>query len=495
MDSKLNRRQFLQFAGAASGVAILAACAPAAKPAEPTQAPAAAEATTPPEATQAAEPTQAAAAAPAGGSVKLQIMWRSDPNEIPMVDEEMAKFHEKNADITMEKILAPWDEYEPKLMSLYAGGIAPDIYGTGGTNPYVERSYRGMVLALDPFIEKEGTDFTSDIFPVALNTYKRGGKTVALTFAICVAGMWINQTRWEEAGVPLPPFDWSKKWTWEEMIDAAHKLTKTDSSGKTTVFGVNLGHYTPWYYTRLWGQDLVSADDYAAGILHDWQASSNKDVYDACVSGLQARADAMLKEKVMPDPATSTALGQIGPMLKTGAIAMEFTGAWDLWGDLPKDFKFTAAINPTGGVNGSGTTCKNIWAEPLEICSKTKYPDQSWAFVKFMTVDADSVAIQLAHRNLVPAKKGLIDQFIKLNSPKMTMSPEDQKTFFIGAIEQANTTVPDHILVANAAVRDIMGSELDPVWKGNKTAKEAIDTLLPKVKAKCDEVLKGLNLS
>lgn len=482
---KLNRRGFLQMTVGFTGLALLAACAPKqpAPTTAPTSAPAAAEATKVPEATPA--PAQA---------VKIQLMWRSEPTEIPMVDEMMAKFQEKNPGITVEKILAPWAEFEPKLMSMYAGGIPPDIYGIGGTNPFIERFYRGMVLALDPFLDKEGEAFTKDFWPVGLTTFRRGGKTVALTFGICAAGMWLNQTRWEEAGVAFPPFDWSQKWTWEEMLDAAHKLTQVGADGKITVYGVNLGHATPWYYTRLWGQDLVSADDYAAGILHGWQLDK-KEVYDACVAGLQARADTINKEKVMPDSATQQALTQIGPMLKTGAIAMEFTGGWALWGDLPKEFKFRAAINPTGGVNGSGTTAKQCWCEPLEICSKTQNGEQAWAFVKFFVDDSDAIAIELAHRNTLPAKRSYLEQFIKLNSPRMAMTEEEQKTFFTGAMEQAETTVPDHILVAWASVRDIFNSELDPLWKGEKTAKEVIDILAPKVEAKCDEVLKGLNLS
>ena len=181
------------------------------------------------------------------------------------------------------------------------------------------------------------------------------------------------------------------------------------------------------------------------------------------------------KAKLMPDDATAQALSQIGPMLKTGAIASELTGGWALWGDLPKEFKFSACINPTGGVDGSGTTAEQCWCEPLELCSKTKHPDEAWQFVKWCTDDEESIAIQLTNRNLVPAKKKFLDKFVDLVSDKMDMPKQDQKVFYAGGLEQAETTVPCHILVGWAGVRDIMYNELGPIWKGETTAKQAVE--------------------
>lgn len=482
--SKVNRRQFLQWSAGLAAGAALAACTPAAAPA-----PAAGEAP------KSGEAAKEAAPQAEGGATKLSIMWRTNPDENPMVDELIVKFKEKQPNVTMESIVVPWNEYEPKLMSMYAGGIAPDIYGTGGTNPYVERSFRNMVLVLDPFVEKD-KEMVKDLWPVGLKSYTIGGKLIAMTFALLDAGVFINATRFDEAGVAYPPVDWNdKSWNWEAMLDLAKKLTKdTNGDGKVEQYGINLGHWSPWYYTRMWGQDLVSKEDYASGIFRKWQTDVPA-VYDACVSGLQARADAIYQHKVTPTPASAQSLGQMGPMLKTGVVAMEFTGGWAIWGELPEKFKFRAAPNPLGGVNGSGTRCKNTWAEPLQICSQTKGADQAWEFVKFMTVDPDAIAIEMAHRSMIPAARSAFDGYIAEYSKRLAMTEEEQKTFFLGALEQAETTVPDHILVGSAAVRDIEISELDPVWNGEKTAKEAVDTMIPLINAKLQENLKQLNIS
>jgi multiple sugar transport system substrate-binding protein len=489
MKTLLSRRAFLRAGTFASTGIAVAACAQAPQPAPQAQPPAQAE--------QPAQATEAPTVAPpAPEGAKLTMMWRTDPNEVPMVADLQPLFAGKNPGLTMETTHVPWDEFEPKLMTQYAAGAAPDVYGTGGTNPYIERWVRKMVLELNDFVDAEGAAFTDDLYPVGLNAYKKKGKLAALTFAVLASGVWMNASRFDEAGVPYPSIDWTdeKAFTWDDMIATAKQLT-VESGGRTEKFGLQCGHATPWYYTRLWGQDVVSQEDYESGVLHKWQ-TDKPEVLEALIAGVQARADTMWKDNVAPSPDTANSLTQMGPMLKTGAIAMEFTGGWAVWGDMPKEFKFRAAINPKGGVGGSGTRVKNIWAEPLQISSQTKFPNEAWKWVRFMTVDPDAVKIELKYRNLTPVTRGSFDNFVEAQKDRLAaMTVDEQKTFYRGAIEQANTTVPDHILVGWAKVRDVFGSALEPVWLNEQTPEEAVNAMLPKIQAAIDANLKELGLT
>jgi ABC-type glycerol-3-phosphate transport system substrate-binding protein len=214
------------------------------------------------------------------------------------------------------------------------------------------------------------------------------------------------------------------------------------------------------------------------------------------VGGLQARADTVYKHKVAPDPATSTALSQMGSMLKTGAIAMDFTGGWAVWGELPAEFKFACAPNPLGGVNGSGTRVNNTWADPLQICSQTKNPDAAWTFVSFFVNDEDALASQLHWRTMIPARMDVLPKYLESMTPKMNgMSAEDVKTYYAGALKAAQTTVPCHILSGWAAGRDAMRASLDPVWLGEKQVAEVVDKMITDVNQKYDENIKALGLS
>ncbi len=479
MKSRFSRRDFLRMTAIGTAGVVLAGCAKATEVAPATSEEKPAE--------EAAAPAEA---------VKLSIMWRTNVDEEKMLTEWIPIVKE-NLGIELETIVVPWDEFETKLMTLYASDSAPDIYGTGGTNPYIERWVRGMVLEMDNYILQEPASFTEDLFPVALNAYKKEGKTVAMTFGLCPAGTWINSTRFDEAGVEYPPIDWTdeKSWTYDDFVATAKKLTiDTEGDGKIDKYGGNWSHSGVWYNTRLWGSDLVSKEDYQSGVLHSVTASSDSAVKEAMIASAQARADIIWKDKVSPDPETSNSLSQMGSLLKTGAIAMDMAGGWAVWGDMPEDFKFRAAINFKGGPNGTGTRCKNTWAEPLQIWSKTKNPDAAWKFVKFAVADPKGIEVELRHRNLIPAAKSSFDAFIKGQEGRLAMTEDEQRTFYMGAIEQAETTVPDHILVGWAKARDVFNSNMEPVWLNEQPAAEAVETLLPLVQTAIDANLKELNL-
>jgi multiple sugar transport system substrate-binding protein len=477
----MNRRDFLRLSVGAAAGSLLVACAPKAteKAAEePTKAP--------------EQPVEEPAEAE---EAKISILWRTSSSENPMIDALVELYKQKQPSATVEAVYVPWDEFEPKLMTMYAGNIAPDIYGTGGTNPWVERVYRGMVKELDPYMDQDPA-LKEDLHPVGVQSYTIAGKMIAMPLCLCPAAVSINATRFDEAGLEYPPVDWSSTaWTWDEVIDTAKKMTlDKDGDGKIDQYGFNPGHASPWYYTRLWGEDLVSDDDYASGILHKWQ-TDKPEVYEAAVAGLQARADAIYKDEVTPSPETASALGQIGDVLKTGAVAMNFTGGWALWGDLPEEFEFRYAINPLGGANGSGTRVENTWVDPVQISSQSQNPDAAWAFTKFLVADTDALQIQIKARSVIPAAKSAFDAYLAEYSSRLAMTEQEQRTFFTGCLDQAKTTVPCHILVGWAAIRDIFNAELELVWLGERTAKDAMDAMIPKVNTKLEENLKELNLT
>ncbi|MBE0697644.1 MAG: extracellular solute-binding protein, partial [Anaerolineaceae bacterium] len=158
------------------------------------------------------------------------------------------------------------------------------------------------------------------------------------------------------------------------------------------------------------------------------------------------------------------------------------------------DFKFRGAINFKGGVNGSGTRCNNTWAEPLQISSKTKNPDEAWEFVRWVSADPEAINVHGRHRNTIPASKGSFQGFVNSQKDRLAMSVDEISKFFAGCIEQANSTVPDHILVGWAKCRDVFNSNMEPVWLGEQTAAEAVEKVLPLAQAAIDSNLKELNL-
>lgn len=479
MRGRLTRRDFLRVAGVGVGAAAVAACAA-------TPAPGAGEA--PP---AEAEATQAPAPVSAEESVKLTTMWRTNPAENAMLEGIVGVWKETYPNIDLEAIFVPWDEFEPKLLAMYTGGIAPDVIGMGGTNPYVERFVRGMVRGLRPFLDLDPS-IEEGMWPIAAKAYAIRGDVIGLPWSITYPGFFYNATLLEASGVERPPTDWGDtSWTVDEALAMGKQLTlDKDEDGKTDQFGLNLSHRSPFYLTRLWGEDLVGEEDYAEGILRHLRFDDDA-VYQACLDGMTFIANAIHKDQVTPSPETAQSLSQLGPMLKTGALAMDFAAAWALSPPLPEEFEFGAAAEPrarsTGGVG---------WLNPMQMASSTKYPDQAWQFMTFFVSDerAQTIFIENTTGKVPPGKAGL-KKYVDGWAPKLVNTNEELENMLQGALAQIKASCPCHILVGWAAIRDTFRAEMEPVWLGTKEPKEALDTMIPLMNQTLEEKLKELKLT
>jgi len=475
---QFTRREFLQIAGVTAGAGLLAACAPkATAPAQPAQQPAAAE--------PAAEKPAAAKEA-----VKLRFMWRLNNDENAFVDAAIAQFATVRPDITVEPLYIDSKQFDV----MYAAGDAPDALGTG-PNSHVEQYLRKQILPLQDYAEKtEG--LLDDIYPVARKAFTWEGKLYCLVQVLYYGGTFCNKSLFEEAGITPPPVDWNAAgWNWDDMLEAARKLTKdTKGDGKTDQYGLNLGHWSPQSYTRYWGQDLITKEDYESAIMRKWRLDEPA-VREACINGLQARADAMNVEKVMPTPDAATSLSEMGPMLKTGAVAMDIGGGWIVRGALPEGVKFVAGVGPKGN-DGAGTRHSMVWVDPFKITSTTKNPDQCWDWIYWLAADPKGgVPIQTKMLGLTPGIKSGLDDFLKTIQGRLDMSEADLRTFVMTGIETAVSDTLGHILVGWEALRPILQAELDPVWKGTRTAKEAVDIFEPLVADQIRKNLEAFNIS
>lgn len=61
--------------------------------------------------------------------------------------------------------------------------------------------------------------------------YSEPGKSIGNYTALEVMQLFYNKELFTEAGVPVPPADPQKAWTWGEFLEIAKKLTK-DQNGK-----------------------------------------------------------------------------------------------------------------------------------------------------------------------------------------------------------------------------------------------------------------------
>jgi multiple sugar transport system substrate-binding protein len=181
--------------------------------------------------------------------------------------------------------------------------------------------------------------------------------------------MFYNKDMFDKAGVAYP----TTKWTYQDFLNAAQKLTLKDSSGKVTQWGLDAGltgwwaTYAPWL--RGFGGDVLTADG-----KHSNLSSPGS------IAGLQALADLVLKYKVEPGP---TVVYPTDPFISGhAAIGFSVHGAVAGWGQaIGKTFKWDVQVMPSypngSRWNGMGTAG---WA----ISAGSKNRAAAWDIVKFV---------------------------------------------------------------------------------------------------------------
>ena len=141
-------------------------------------------------------------------------------------------------------------DYETKVRTMLSGGTVPDVIRT---NDDFVRFYssKQQFMDLQPFIERDGLDPAAFFEPIWNFTKQPDGKYTAMSLGNQPRLIYYNVDMFEEAGVPLPPKDWSSEgWTWDDFIEIAKALTVEgdrwgaliyDDTGCEQTFAVNNG--------------------------------------------------------------------------------------------------------------------------------------------------------------------------------------------------------------------------------------------------------------
>lgn len=474
----LSRREMLGLLCSAGGTIAIAACAPRATPSaqEATAAPA--------EATEApvgpTEAPQATSPAPGEGKIRLRFYANADTNRNTwMTDVAFVEFQALHPEVTMEAIVVPWDEFDPKLSSMFAAGDLPEIFGNWGSTSYAEYVLRGMAIFQEELIavEAEALDL-EDIPQNIIEGLKVQGKLVGLPMYILGTHTFINKSLFDAAGLEYPPTSWDDtSWTWDRMVDVAKRLTQNYDDPTVGQYGISYGMASPEELPWLWGHEIWSPEAYATSIAKQIDITA-----PAAVEAYQAWADLVCKHRVAPDAAVNQALSAAGGPFLSGKLAMEVTGDWgfDTLRQAGEAFKWGAAALPRGP---KGDLKDAVYADPIHISAQTPYKDQAWEFVKYCYSKEGMRGYTLATA-WPPSRMSLLPDWVGL-------WPQEVQAEFKETLEGAwkyGEVTPWNRIAGYSQFYDILYAELDPAILCEATMEE----VLPIAKQKVEEVLASL---
>lgn len=236
-------------APAAATSAPVATAAPAAPTAAAaaTSAPDAGAATAAPAATKPPAPTLTPVPAieqPAG-STKITFWYGLTGALGNVVRTVVNNYNRSQSKYYVEAIQQPdYDATITKFNTSLAGGDLPNvvqIYDIG-TQRMIDTK---RILPVQDFIDKENLPLISDLEPSVARYYTIGGKLYSMPFNSSAPVMYFDRNAFKEVGL-----DPEKKiWTYDELLDAAKKLTVKDASGKVTRSGVVFTMYS-WIFEQ-----------------------------------------------------------------------------------------------------------------------------------------------------------------------------------------------------------------------------------------------------
>src|SRR5678815_5555186 len=234
-----------------------------------------------------------------------------------IIDGYAADFERANPSIKVKPIYSgTYQESITKALTAHKSGTPPVTSVLLSTDMFTLIDEEAIV-PIDPFVKTDDDKkWMASFFPAFMANSRTGGKTWGVPFQRSTIVLYWNKDAFKEAG--LDPEKGPANW--DQMVEYAKKLTKTDTSGNVTQWGVKIpsSGFPYWLF-----QGLTTPNDVL--LMND---AGTETYFDkpAVIEALQYWVDLSAKHKVMPG----------------GVIE---------WGTTPKDFfeKKAAMIWTTTG--------------------------------------------------------------------------------------------------------------------------------------------------
>ena len=388
----------------------------------------------------------------------------SGPDELAAKEEFNQRFAaaRKGVKVTLESLPAGQNYFE-KLQTVIAAGTAPDVYDMweGYVQPYAKN---GALMNLDPFLEKDPILKKSDFWEGMLPGATWQGNMYALIFGVMPGpvSIYYNKKLLDAAGVAYPTNDW----IWDQLREAALALTVGKEGEEPSQYGLTFQHwFVPWLYW-IWsnGGDVFNEDETKCTM-------TEPPAYEA----IQYWADLVVKDRVAPSPSMQASMQGAVNMFKTDLVALYLGNCWDLATlkqAREQGLDWGACLAPKAN-NGNRTFYLHQWC--WGIWTGTKKPNLAWEYVRDFAVDEKMISTFNDIQKAVPGVKRMLYTFL---------TPETEALGWAGVVDILGD--PKKIRYPGAGekwdkISTIFQAEIDLVFAGEKSAKEAAEAACPKV--------------
>jgi len=369
--------------------------------------------------------------------------------------QEFTKLH-PNVKIVAEPGASTTDELLQKMSAGFAGGTYPDIsYAFGSWASQLEGS--GHTLDFTEQVKDPAVKW--DELPAAARETAQpsGRKTIGFPALVDNISLLFNKTVFDAAGVDYPTADW----TWDDLRDAAKKLT--DSATQTYGFGYSVSgtEETTWqFWPYLWqrGGEILSEDQKTATFAE------------------QPGVDALEFLRSMAQDDKSVYLDQtdnkIGQLFAADRIGMQTSGPWVLHDLQVAGTKYGVVQLPSFDGSHQTVSGPDLWvALDHKDVNRAHW---TFEFLNWLTSPEQDLRWNVAYGNL-PLRASEQD------SPEFKAQVEALPGLDVMAANSANATIarptiPGYVGLSEAianAISQVLQGQGDPAEELKKAQTQA----------------------
>lgn len=370
-----------------------------------------------------------------------------------VIDDMIAEFEKTNPGIKVKAVYAGnYDDTRVKALAAVKANQPVQLSVLFSIDLFELMDQDAIVPFDEVATSAEDKQWLASFYPSLMQNSKAKGKIWGVPFQRSTIVMYHNKDAFKEAGLDpdKPPA------TWQELAEAAQKLTKKDASGNVTRWGVQIPStgYPYWMFQALCiqnGLELMNQD-------------GDRTYFDKpeVVEALQYWRDLAVKHQVMP--AGTTDWGTLRQKFLEGATAI----MWHTTGNLTAvrqsaKFDFGVSMLPASKRRGSPTGGGNFY-----IFKKASAAERQAAlkFIKFMTSPELSARWSMATGYVAtsPAayKTATLEKYVA-DFPAAAV-----------ARDQFQYAVAELAVHENARVKKILDDSIQSVLTGAKSPKDAL---------------------
>lgn len=314
----------------------------------------------------------AAAAKPvkSGSSKTVTVSYftfSAAPDHLNSLNALIKIFEKQHPNIRISYTTAPYGDYFTKLQTEIAGGNAPDAFELD-YGDFLGYAQSGALYNLSKLAKADPAFKPKVYYPRAYSSFALGKTQYGLPESFSDVLLFYNEDLFKAAGVPLP----TSKWTWNNEISAAQKLTNTSK-------GI-WGDFQPIQFFEFYKVLAQAGGSF-------FNLAKTKATFDS-PAGIRA-ADWLLGKpgKVMP---TTEQMGGLddGTMFKLGKLAMWHNGIWQFSAMANVPFHWNVVVEPAAP---GGHKANHFFANTVAISSKTAHSKEAWEWLKFLSASHASV--------------------------------------------------------------------------------------------------------